>query len=221
MSVGYENIAFTVLIGGKSSRFGSDKGIFEFSGKPFLAHQLDILYKFNKPIFIIAHSNEQLKIYKQKIYFHDNVRFLLDNYNLIDDKHIRTPMIGLYTAFKELTGLGYEKAFAFSCDAPFIKYDVVELLLGQPTGYDSYIPRWNNGFLEPLFSIYPVKDGLKRSEKCIKKKEFKLVNLLGKNWKIKYISIEGLIKPLDNNLISFINVNGPIDIEKLVKYFSN
>ena len=61
MSIGNEKIAFAVLIGGKSTRFGSDKGIFEFEGKTLLSHQLDALYRFNKDIFLVAHSiNEKL-----------------------------------------------------------------------------------------------------------------------------------------------------------------
>ena len=42
MSIKSQNIAFIVLIGGKSTRFGSDKGIFEFLGKPLLSYQLEI-----------------------------------------------------------------------------------------------------------------------------------------------------------------------------------
>ena len=221
MNVKNEKIAFAVLIGGKSTRFGSDKGIFEFEGRALLSHQLDTLYKFNSDIFIVAHSVEQMDEYKQKIHLRENVRFILDDLHITDDKDLRTPMIGLYTVFTQLSKEGYKKVFAFSCDTPLIKYEVIELMVNQPSGYDCHIPRWDNGFLEPLFAIYPVEKALINAVKNIKKQKYKLINLLSNKWSINYVSIEHLIKPLDKKLISFINVNGPIDLERLKDNFIN
>ncbi|MFX1587226.1 MAG: hypothetical protein ACFFC1_03640 [Promethearchaeota archaeon] len=42
-----------------------------------------------------------------------------------------------------------------------------------------------------------------------------MTNLISPNWKTKYISIEREIQPLDNNLITFLNINDPTDLEKL------
>ncbi|MFX1275669.1 MAG: molybdenum cofactor guanylyltransferase [Promethearchaeota archaeon] len=219
MSVESEKIAFTVLIGGKSTRFGSDKGLFEFGGKPLLSHQLNILYKFDKDIFLVAHSEEQVNEYKKRIRFRENDIFLIDNLDIVEDKEIRTPMIGLYTAFKELDTKGFDKTFVFSCDTPLIKYEVVDLILRQASGYDCYIPRWENFYLEPLLAIYPVKKAFKMAEKSIKNNIYKLIDLLSEDWRIYYISVEDKIKPLDEKLHSFININGPIDLEKLMKNF--
>ncbi|MFX0041028.1 MAG: NTP transferase domain-containing protein, partial [Candidatus Heimdallarchaeota archaeon] len=36
-------LAITILIGGKSSRFGSDKGLFQILGKPLISYELEIL----------------------------------------------------------------------------------------------------------------------------------------------------------------------------------
>jgi molybdopterin-guanine dinucleotide biosynthesis protein A len=219
MSIKSQNIAFIVLIGGKSTRFGSDKGIFEFLGKPLLSYQLETLTQFNRDIFIVAHSQEQIDLYKEKIDFAERISFITDNLELVEDKNLRTPMIGLYSAFKELSKLDYEKAFTFSCDSPIIKSEVVNLMLRQAEGYDCYIPRWENGFIEPLFAIYPVKEALKQVKDSLLNKTYKLTKLINESWKVNYIPIEYNIKPLDENLISFTNVNGPIDIEKLMKIY--
>lgn len=219
MSVKSQNIAFVILIGGKSTRFGSDKGIFEFLGKPLISYQLETLYKFNRDVFLVAHSQEQINAYKEKINFPESVSFVTDNMELLEDKDLRTPMIGLYSAFKELNKLNYEKAFAFSCDSPLIKSQVVDLLLRQAEGYDCYIPRWENGFIEPLFAIYPVKEAFEQARESLLNKTYKLINLVNENWKVNYVPIEYDIKPLDENLITFINVNGPIDIEKLMEIY--
>jgi len=219
MSVKNQNIAFVILIGGKSTRFGSDKGIYEFLGKPLISYQLDTLYKFNRDIFLVAHDQEQINAYKEKINFAENVSFITDDMEFIDKEDLRTPLIGLYTAFKRLSTLDYEKAFTFSCDSPLIKSEVVDLLLKQAEGYDCYIPKWENGFLEPLFAIYPVKAAFEQAKDSLLNKTYKLTNLLNENWKVNYVPIEYEIQPLDKNLITFINVNGPIDIDKLMEIY--
>ncbi len=130
-------------------------------------------------------------------------------------------MLGLYSAFKELNLLGYRKVFALPCDIPLIKKEVVKLLINESKEFDSCIPKWDNGFLEPLFAIYPIKKACLKAEENLKKKAYKLTNLLDKSWKINYVSIEQSIKPLDRKLLSFININKQKDIKKLMELSQN
>lgn len=214
-----KDLAFAILIGGKSTRFGSDKGIFEFLGKPLISYQLETIFKFNKDIYLVANSKEQIQTYKRVIETNKIKDYILDNKELISDKILRTPMIGLYSAFKELDKLGYEKVFTLSCDMPLIKHEVLELILNQSKGFDCCIPRWDNGFFEPLFAIYPVRKALYIAEKNITQGVYKLTSLLDKTWNIRYISIEKTILPLDEKMVTFININGPVDIEKIMNIY--
>ncbi|MFX1238195.1 MAG: molybdenum cofactor guanylyltransferase [Promethearchaeota archaeon] len=219
MSIKEQSIAFVVLIGGKSLRFGTDKGIFEIHGKPMLSYQLDTLKKFKKNIYIIGHSLQQINIYREKIGYNDKVIFLVDNRELIDNPEVRTPMIGLYTAFKKLKQEKIDKTFVFSCDTPLIKHEAIKFMIDRGYEHDCCIPQWRNGFLEPLLAIYPTNKALISIEKCLKDRNYKLINLLDKKWNIFRISIEELIQPLDQNLLTFINVNHPIDLEKLLEQY--
>ena len=214
-------MAFVILIGGKSSRLGSDKGIFEFLGKPLISPQIETLEKFNIDIFLVAYSQQQKQIYIEKIENEKIVGFIIDDRSNIIDQEVRSPMIGVYSAFKELNKLGYEKAFTLSCDSPLIKSEVVELIINESKGYDCCIPRWKNNYLEPLFAVYPVKKGIKTVTESITEGSYKLLNILGDNWNINYISIEDQIQPLDKKFISFININGPVDVEKLLRIYQN
>ncbi|MBN1801647.1 MAG: molybdenum cofactor guanylyltransferase [Candidatus Lokiarchaeota archaeon] len=216
MSTSENSIAFAILIGGKSSRFGTDKGIFEFHGKPLITYQLETLRKFENDIYIVAHSQTQLNSYKEKIEFPENVTFLLDDREFVKDPEVRTPMIGFFTIFKELSKKQIDKAFIFSCDTPLIRYDVIKFMLSEESGYDCCIPQWNNSFLEPLFAIYPIKKALITAEKCVKKENYKLLRLLDISWNINYISVEEDIQRYDEKLLTFINVNNPIDLDKLM-----
>jgi len=210
-----KSLAITILIGGKSTRFGNDKGLFEFFEKPLISYQLETLSHINYDIFLVAHSMKQVQEYMKKIDITKINAFIIDEINIKTTKNLHTPMIGLYSAFKELDKLGYKKTLALSCDMPYIILKVVDFLIEKSKGYDCCIPRWDKGFLEPLFAIYPVRKARLMAEKNLERKSYKLSNLLNKNWKINYISVENLIQPLDKDLCSFININEPAELKKL------
>lgn len=200
-------LAFVLLVGGKSTRFGSDKGVYPFRGKSLISHELDTLFNFNTKIFLVAHDKQQAELYISNLDYSNSVSFIFDDIEILQNKEIRTPLLGLYSAFKKLNSIGYNKCFALSCDMPFIKKEVIELMINESISDDCVVPRWNNGYLEPLFSIYPVKKGLEQAYKNIQKNKYKLKYLINNSWKINYISIEQKIKSVDNNLSSFININ--------------
>ena len=208
-------LAFVILIGGKSSRFGSDKGLYKFRGKPLISHLLDKVYQEDRDIFIGASSIEQVQIYVNKIDLKNITAFIIDDYSIISDSPIHTPIMGLYSAFKELNNLGYKKAFVLSCDIPLIKKEVIDYLISCSMNFECCIPQWDNNFLEPLCAIYPIEKALIIAEENIKSKNYKLINLLNETWKIKYISIENSFKHIDEDLISFTNINEPLDLKKL------
>jgi molybdopterin-guanine dinucleotide biosynthesis protein A len=214
-------LAFVILIGGKSNRFGTDKGIFEFLGKPLISYQLEILSQFNHDIFLVANSQQQIQNYINKINYEQVTAFILDDKTLIQNDHIRSPMIGMYSAFKELNKFGYKKAFTLSCDMPLIKSEVIEVVLKYSRNYDCCIPKWENNYLEPLFAIYPIDKALQKITKNLEKNIFKLIKILDNTWNIRYISIENEIQPLDKDLFTFVNINAIFDVKKLTEIYQN
>ncbi len=213
-----KNLAIVILVGGKSYRSGSEKvGLF-FRRKPLLLHQIETLEKIKTDLFLTANSEEQANFFKTNLSIPDQTKIIVDNREIFPYTGIFTPMLGVYSSLKELDNLNYNKALILSGDAPLIKKSVIELLISESNDFDCTIPRWNNEFLEPLFAIYPVKKGYQRAKECIINKTFSLNRLVDENWKINYLSVEDSIQPLDNNLVSLINVNGPIDIEKLMSF---
>ncbi len=208
-------LAITILIGGKSTRFGSDKGLFQIFGKPLISYELETLIKLNFDIFLVAHSHEQVQKYLDRIDIRNIMAFVIDDYSLIDDKNIKSPMIGLYSAFKELNKLGYEKTLVLPCDIPLIQKSVLELLIEESKDYDCCISQWNNGLFEPLLAVYPISKGFKRSIDILKIKNLKLTNILSRDWRIKIISIENSIRPLDPQMLSFFNINEQSELEMI------
>jgi len=215
-----KKLAIVILIGGKNIRFGNESAaVLDVLGKPLILHQIETLSKFDEDLFLVANSEYQINSYYREINFPRDINFVVDDAEIIGDPDVRTPMLGIYSGFKELNNLGFEKGFLLSGDMPLIKPEVVELLIKEVEGYDCCIPRWNNGFLEPLFAIYPVEKMYELAKKTIQEKNYALNSIIDKTWNINYISVEESIKPLDQNLVGLINVNGPIDLEKVIKLY--
>ena len=142
--------------------------------------------------------------------------FIVDDYEINKKQNLRSPLIGLYTTFKELQKLGYKKVFVLSCDNPLIKFEVIEYIIKHCEGFDCCIPKWNNNFLEPLLAIYPITKAYETSLRNITQNKYKLTKIISKDWKTNYISIENEINFLDKKLQSFININTKKDISNLI-----
>jgi len=211
-------LAFGILIGGKSTRFGADKGLFKLGEKRLIEYQLENLKYFDNDIFLIANDKTQVQSYVDGIDFRTITGFIVDEYDFDLDQSIRSPMIGLYSAFKELRKLNYEKLFALSCDNPLIKKEVISLLIQEGKDYEAVIPRWENKFLEPLFAIYPIEKAFYTSSECINKRKFKLTHIINDKWKVNFISIENTLKKLDPYLLSFKNINTNGDMAEIEKF---
>ena len=215
-----KKLAIIILIGGKNIRFGNESAaVLDVLGKPLILHQIETLTKFDEDVFLIAHSEYQINSYYKKINFPRDINFVVDDTEFLEDAELRTPMIGIYSGFKELDRLGFEKGFLLSGDMPLIKPKVVELMINSIKGYDCSIPKWNTGYLEPLFAIYSVKNTFELAKKSIQERNYALNKIIDESLDINYISVEESIKPLDQNLVSLINVNGPIDLEKVIRMY--
>ncbi len=215
------DLAILVLIGGKSNRLGTEKGIIKILGKALISYQIDVLKKFENHIFLVAHSDEQIQHYRNQLQFPRDIHFIVDDREFFSYEKINKPILGIYSGLKELNLEGYKKALVLSCDLPLIKEEVINLIISESKKHECLIPRWNNGFLEYFFAIYPVKKGFEKAKRVLTTKNFGLVNFIDKDWDINYLSIEKSIQPLDKNLVSFININGPIDVYKVIKLFQN
>jgi len=213
-------LAIAILVGGKSTRFGTDKAVIELVGKPLIVHQIDILSCFDKDVYLVAHSEEQIFRYKKQIQFPEVVKFLTDDKEILENTNIFRPMLGVYSALKELSKLGFHKVFLLSCDMPLIKPKVIELIIDEGENYDAAIPRWKSGYLEPFFAMYTIEKALAQAKKIVESQNWGIYNLINKSWNINYVSVEGKIRPMDKNLVSLMNINGPIDLVKFAKFYA-
>ena len=136
-----------ILVGGKSSRMGSNKAFLELKGKTFIELQIDLLREIFNDIFISANTSSE--------YEYLNLSIFKDVYPG------KGPLGGIYTSLINSSSL---HTFMLACDMPFIGPELINHLKDLTKEYDVVIPKSEKG-LEPLHAFYSKKciDPIKRS----------------------------------------------------------
>jgi len=123
-----------VLIGGKSERYGSDKVLSHFKGKPLIEHVVDTIQPLFDEIILIGHKRKGL-----------------ENFRVVED--IRQgcgPLGGIYTA---LSATESEYCFVCATDMPNLNVGLISHMISQTDDHDIVMPMWSKG-REPLHAIY-------------------------------------------------------------------
>jgi molybdopterin-guanine dinucleotide biosynthesis protein A len=184
-----------ILAGGQNRRFSGTNKAFVRVGKQRI---LDRLYNNLKPLFeeIILVTN-------------DPVQYLEWDLNIVTDIFpLRSSLTGIHTG---LFYMSTPYGFFTACDIPFLKKELVETIVaGIESNIDIVIPETAKG-LEPLCSVYS-KQCLQPIEHQLIKKDLKIQQFF-KNLRVKRLS-EQILCQADPNLLSFININTPDDLDK-------
>ncbi|GFO96145.1 molybdopterin-guanine dinucleotide biosynthesis protein [groundwater metagenome] len=191
-----------ILAGGMGSRLGfREKALMDINGKPLIELIIERLEKVVDSIIISVRDRAQGELLEASL--SRGYRFAYDDYRNIG------PMSGILSG---LYACEDEYCFVAACDMPFINENVVQLLFRKSENFDAAIPRWEDGFLEPLHAVYrcapmihETKKAVERSEKIILAPVFKI--------NVNYVAVNE-IRKLDPDLRTFININTCEDIQK-------
>ena len=119
------------------------------------------------------------------------------------------------------SGLFYTKtdhAFIAACDTPFLNTELVKAILQRiEPGIDVVIPRTDAG-IEPLCAVYSRRC-LQTVQHALEQNNLKIRNLFNK-LKVKEIS-EAVLRKRDSGLVSFFNINTPVDLEQANRMIDN
>jgi len=198
-----------ILAGGVSSRFGQDKGLLQLANKPLIKHVLDAISTLVDEKMVVASSKVQAENYAKVLGSDFNV--LID----VDDGH--GPLVGALTGFKEAHG---RYALLLSCDTPFVSKDVIPLLFELCINRYAVIPRWPNGYIEPLQAVYCAKPAYEAAKNALSEGKLNLRSMVDKLRGVRYVSTL-VLQQLDPDLRTFINVNTPLDLKKAELMFKH
>lgn len=188
-------VSGVVLAGGKSKRMGVDKRHLSVHGKPLLDRVTSVLLELFPEVLLVLAEED---ISRQD----DRMRIVTD---LIPDC---AAVGGLYTG---LYHSRYPRVFVVACDMPFINPAVIELFLQKNDAADIVMAQLVTG-LQPLHGLYS-KQCLPILKEMIDARDLRLQNIVGKQGLTVHRVSEAEIKRLDPQLLSFLNLNSPADLE--------
>lgn len=193
-----------ILAGGKGKRMGyREKALMAINGKPLISYVIDSLEKVVDNIIISVRDKAQGKLL-------DSV---LPGYTYAFDEYENTgPLAGILSGLTVCTD---DFCFIAACDMPFINENVIKLLFTSGENHDAAIPRWEDGFLEPLHAVYKCKPMIFETEKAIRNGE-KIVLAPIQKLSVNYVEMEE-IRKIDTNLRTFININTPEEMDIINK----
>ena len=183
-----------ILCGGKSCRFGQDKGLCTLAGKPMIEYPLQALKSICDDIIISSNDPR-----------YDNIGYKV----IKDDVKNIGPLGGIFSALQESKT---QDNIIVSCDMPFV-YDRLLNYIMENKNDHLVAAAFEGQFVEPLCSYYN-KEVLPIIEQLIEEKQFKLRILLEKA-NYKKIIIDENLNFYKNHL--FLNINTRSEYERAEK----
>ncbi len=194
--------AAIILAGGFSKRFGRDKGLVKLKGKPLVMYLLEKVAEIVDENVIVVGSKAQRDAFSPL--FRDEADVIVDRYNG------HGPLIGALTGFETVQS---EYSLLLPCDTPFLSSEIAALLLESCIGRSAAVPRWPNGWMEPLQAAYNTKSAIVATKKALEQGEMDMLSMISYLRGIRYISTLVLQK-LDSELLTFFNINTLSDLRK-------
>ena len=195
--------AAVILAGGLSKRFGSqDKCLLRLASKPLVTHVVNHVSAVVDEIAVVVGSASQKEVFSTLL--KSDVKVFVDKYN------VQSPLVGVLTGFENVNA---DYSLLLPCDTPFISRQVATLLLDLCVGKGATIPRWPNGYIEPLQSAYHVKSAIKAAQKALDEGKLTLASMIDNLCGVRYISTM-VLQQFDPKLSTFFNVNTPVDLRR-------
>ncbi len=186
------------MVGGRSSRFGRDKALTPFLGRPLLLRVLDSLSRASvDEVIVSVGRHQQRDQYK---------RLLSSNVKLVVDEFVAAgPLSGLVSS---LASCNSPDSFLAACDLVFLSSEVAEFLLQRIKGFDAVVPRWANGTLEPTHAVYGRGPCEEAGKKLLgSDKRHGLIDMIASLGNVDYVDVESEISAINPSLQTFQNLN--------------
>jgi len=191
-----------ILAGGLSKRLGQDKGLIKLAGKPLLVHVLDRISGVIDEIVVVVSSESQKRIFGDLVKQRARVT--------VDRDKTQSPLVGALTGFENVRG---EYSLLLPCDVPFVSGQIASFLLDLCISRSAVIPRWPNGFIEPLQAAYHTKSAQTAAEKALESGKMDLQSMIAFLRGVRYVSTL-VLQQVDPKLLTFFNVNTFVDLKK-------
>lgn len=180
-----------ILAGGSSSRFnGLDKSLLDLGNGRTLVQEVAGRLKFLGETVISTSSDERADSYRRMT----GLKAVVDDYPGI--------LGGILSGCRVLRAA---EVLVVGVDMPFLKREVIECQFSAMHGYDAVVPRYPNGYIEPLHSTLE-RASVMEPLRTICESRVRRVSRLFDLVRTYYMPVE-VIRALDPGLDCFTNVN--------------
>ncbi|MEK7362638.1 MAG: molybdenum cofactor guanylyltransferase, partial [candidate division NC10 bacterium] len=183
-----------IQAGGKSTRMGGEpKALVELGGQRIIERAVDVLGSVLSDLLIVTNTPE--------LYAFLGLPMVPD----VFPDH--GSLGGIYSGLKAAKGDG---AFTVACDMPFLKAEVVRLIVSHAGEADVVIPKVGDQY-ETLHACY-AKACLPHIEAALQAKRFKVIGFFPQ---VKVLEIaESEVERLADPHLCFMNVNTPDELSR-------
>lgn len=198
----FENVTGIILAGGDSLRMGHNKAAVEFNGLPLVKKTVDLFKTLFPEVIVVSRKTGK--------YGDLECREVCDN---IPQKGA---MVGILTGLTESVT---DYIFTAACDMPFMKEEVISLIVSKGRDYLVCLPELS-GKKHPLHALYSKRcyysmiDFIKGGNKSL----VRFIASLPPE-KVRYITEEE-VRKVDPEALSIFNMNTPEELEFARKFLN-
>ncbi len=128
-----------VLAGGSSKRLSIDKLLYPLRGTPMILRVASTLARVEGVEKVVAVSSPWNASSLEEL-----------GLEILIDELLLGPASGIYVALRM-----FSEIIVVAGDMPFVTSSAIERLVSAcPSGFDACLPRWSEGYLEPLCAVY-------------------------------------------------------------------
>lgn len=186
------DISIAILVGGKSTRFERRKQLLDFGGSSLLRTIYDRLRPLSDDVFLQGSLT---------------MNGARTNRDMIEGAG---PIGGIYSA---LNCSLHDRVVVIASDMPFLDARLLDVLKREKDA-KLVVPRWKNGFTEPLASLY-TRSLIPQIEEMLRQGEFQISKLFEKVESVRWLVIEDLIRKGVITEDCFYNINEPQDWSRI------
>ncbi|MEM2912572.1 MAG: molybdenum cofactor guanylyltransferase [Candidatus Bathyarchaeia archaeon] len=198
-----------ILAGGFSKRLGQEKALTKLAGKPLILHVLGRVPENIDEKLVVVSSENQKETFEKTL--EDKAKIVLDV------RKMQSPLVGAYTGFKNVNS---DYSLLLACDTPFVSSQILAFLIECCVNKSAAIPRWPNGYIEPLQAAYNTKIACTQAENALNNGELNLRSMIARMRNIRYISTL-VLQQIDPKLRTFFNINTPLDLKRAESLLSS
>lgn len=195
-----EDITGIILAGGKSSRLGKDKALFDFNGKKLVLYAIETLKPLCGTLIISANQiPEKYETFGLPV-ISDEIKGI-------------GPMGGILTCLKHSNT---QHNLIISCDTPFVGSELFKHLLNKVENFQVVVPSHETFLIEPLNAYYNT-NVISEMEKSIHNGNYKLMDFF-KKVLFKTVEINEKLPFFKEHL--FLNINTQEDLDQAKSFIS-